>query len=81
MATKLYEIEVLVRCVTVVAASSEEQALDAVKDWREGWRSANNADLIEVSEPEVVMVREPTTAALDDEAHVVVQKGNSDGEA
>jgi hypothetical protein len=70
---KLYEIRAEVSYAVVIAADSGEKALEHVKTWERAWGA--NADLLGVSAPEVVDVREPTSQNeedLEDEAHEVV---------
>ena len=70
---KLYEIRAEVSYAVVVAAETEEQALEHIKAWEHAW--AIGADLIGVSTPEVVDIREPSSQELndlEDEAHEVV---------
>lgn len=74
---KLYEIEALLRCVTVVAATSRQDALKEVHSWRNAW--VETGELIEVLEngPEVIDVRpleELTRDRATDEAHAITAK-------
>lgn len=63
---KLFEIRVEVSYAVVIAAESKEAALERVETWEHAWDSS--ADLIGVSTPEIVDVREGS----EDEAHEVV---------
>jgi len=70
---KLYEICASVDYAVVIAATSREEALEHVKTWEHAWDA--NADLLGVSNVEIVSVREPRSQLkkdLQDEAHDVV---------
>lgn len=67
---KRFEIVALVKYALVIAADSKEEALKHVETWEESWHS--HADLVGVSDVEVVDEREPYTNDLEDECHVVV---------
>ncbi len=70
---KLYEIQVDVSYVIVIAADSRKQALAHVDGWEHAWDG--NADLLGASKPEVVDVRKPDSQdeqVLNDLAHVVL---------
>jgi hypothetical protein len=67
----LYELRVEVSYAVVIAADTKDQALEHVKSWEHAWDSS--ADLIGVSQPEIVSEREPIRQdSLEDEAHEVV---------
>lgn len=68
---KLYEISALVNYVAVIAATSEAEALEHVSTWRKAWGIHTSADLIGVTDVEIVNVRERKASDVDDEAHDV----------
>lgn len=70
--TKLYEITALLRVSTVIAADSEKQAMDRVKEWHEAWRDDQNADLVGVSDIKLFEVRDAND--VEDEAHDIAAK-------
>lgn len=67
---KVYEITAMVTYALVIAADSAEAALAHVKTWEGAWPA--NADLVGVSDVEVVEERNPHTSDLEDECHVVI---------
>ena len=70
---KLYELTVLVKYHAVIAATSEQDALDHVDSWENAWH--DNADLIGVTDLDVCDVRDATSVV--DEAHEVTMKAKS----
>ncbi len=67
---KLYEFNALIRCDLVIAAESEAKAREAIKTYERAW--FETGEFIEVSDVELIDVREPKSNDLDDEAHIVV---------
>ena len=68
---KLFEIRATVEYAVVIAAETRQAALEHVKTWEHTWDSCS--DLLGVSPPDVVDVREPRSQEdLEDEAHEVV---------
>ncbi len=66
---KLYEFGALISVHLVIAADSESQAREEIKTYKRRW--FGKGDIGEVSDVELVDVREPKTSDLDDEAHVI----------
>lgn len=69
---KLYEITALVSFSTVIYATSEKAALKTVKTWERAWLVPENADLIGVSDVNLLDVRDLTASDWRDEAHVKI---------
>jgi len=67
---KLYEFTANLKCAVVVAAESEEEARAAIETWETSW--VDSGDLLEVSDVDLLVVREAKASDLSDEAHVVV---------
>ena len=67
---KLYEFSALVSCSVVIAADSEKLARETVKTYERAW--FETGDVGEVSDIQLVDVREPKSTDLDDEAHIVL---------
>lgn len=68
---RLFEITAMVTYTVVIAAETEEEALQHVETWEHAWD--RYADLIGVSDVEVTAVREPFSQdGLQDEAHEVI---------
>lgn len=71
---RLYEIKAIVTYSTVVAATSEEDAMKHVESWEDTWSVAECTDLIGVSDVELFDVRDlQSVETLDDEAHEITQ--------
>lgn len=66
---KLYEVSALVHCVSVILAESEADALQHVSTWEQAWTEPSNADLIGVSDVEIITSRKPKSKDWRDEAH------------
>ncbi len=69
---KLYEFSVMINCGVVVAADNEEAAKQAVGDLGvDGVKI--NSDMLEVSDIQLVDVREAKSDDLNDEAHLIAR--------
>lgn len=69
---KLYEFTAMARCDLVVAAESEEEARKEVDSLERAW--FETGDFMDISDVELIDVREPKSDDLKDEAHIVVNK-------
>lgn len=66
---RLFEISAIVTYTAVIAAVSEQDALDHISSWEQSWPS--HSDFGGISDIEVIDRRDLVTDDADDEAHSV----------
>jgi hypothetical protein len=69
MSKKLYEFSAMVNCHLVVAADNEKAAREEIKTYERAWFETGDAG--EVTDIELIDIRNPKSTDLNDEAHVI----------
>lgn len=75
---KLYEITALVTYSTVILATSEKDAMEHVETWEQAWTEPSNADMVGVSDVDLLDVRPLKASDWQDEAHDRTLKAAND---